>query len=88
MTGRQSALWAHGISGDWPIVLATIRAPAGLASVRQLLVAHKYWRTKGVRSDLVILNTKAHSYAQELHDQLTTIEMASGESSGTEEATR
>jgi cellobiose phosphorylase len=75
----QSALWVQGISGDWPIVLATIRAPAGLASVRQLLVAHKYWRTKGVRSDLVILNTKAHSYAQELHDQLMTIAMASGE---------
>jgi hypothetical protein len=38
----QSALWVHGISGDWPIVLATIRTPAGLASVRQLLVAHRY----------------------------------------------
>ena len=60
-------------------MLATIRAPAGLASVRQLLVAHRYWRTKGIRSDLVILNVKAHSYAQELHDQLTTIAMASGE---------
>ena len=79
VTRGQSALWAQGISGDWPIVLATIRAPAGVASVRQLLVAHRYWRTKGVRSDLVILNMKAHSYAQELHDQLTTIAMASGE---------
>lgn len=77
----QSALWTQGISGDWPIVLATIRAPAGVASVRQLLVAHKYWRTKGIRSDLVILNTKPHSYAQELHDQLMTIAMASGEGS-------
>ncbi len=81
VTRGQSALWAQGISGDWPIVLATIRAPVGLASVRQLLVAHKYWRTKGVRSDLVILNTKAHSYAQELHDQLMAITMASGEGS-------
>ncbi len=79
VTRGQSALWTQGISGDWPIVLATIRTPAGLASVRQLLVAHKYWRTKGVRSDLVILNTKAHSYAQELHDQLMTLAMGSGE---------
>ena len=78
-TGGQSALWAQGISGDWPIVLATIREPAGLASVRQLLVAHRYWRSKGIRSDLVILNTKTHSYAQELHDQLTTMAMSSGE---------
>ncbi|HEY9226170.1 MAG TPA: glucoamylase family protein, partial [Gemmatimonadaceae bacterium] len=79
VTLGQAALWAQGISGDWPIVLATIRAPAGLASVRQLLVAHRYWRSKGIRSDLVILNTKGHSYARELHDQLMTIAMSSGE---------
>ncbi len=72
----QEALWAQGISGDWPIVLATIRAVAGVASVRQLLAAHRYWRTKGIRSDLVILNAKPHSYAQELHDQLMTIAMS------------
>ena len=79
VTKGQSALWAQGISGDWPIVLATVRATAGLASVRQLLVAHKYWRTKGIRSDLVILNAKPHSYAQELHDQLVTMAIASSE---------
>ena len=43
---------------------------AGLPSVRQLLVAHKYWRMKGVTADLVILIDKAPSYAQELHDQI------------------
>ena len=78
-TQGQTALWAQGISGDWPIVLATIRAAAGVASVRQLLVAHRYWRMKGVRCDLVILNAKKHSYAQELHDQLMTVAMSSGE---------
>ncbi|GAC1652373.1 MAG: hypothetical protein NVS4B3_14480 [Gemmatimonadaceae bacterium] len=75
----QAALWAHGISGDWPIVLATIRDDAGLPSVRQLLVAHKYWRMKGVKSDLVILNAKAPSYVQELQDQLMAMTMASSE---------
>ena len=79
VTRGQTALWAQGISGDWPIVLATIRASAGVASVRQLLVAHRYWRMKGIRCDLVILNTKTHSYAQELHDQLMTVAMSSGE---------
>jgi cellobiose phosphorylase len=81
VTTGQAALWAQGISGDWPIVLATIRSPAGLASVRQLLVAHRYWRTKGVRCDLVVLNAKPHSYAQELQDQLVAMAMASGEGS-------
>ena len=79
VTRGQPALWAQGISGDLPIVLATVRAAVGLASVRQLLAAHKYWRTKGIRSDLVILNAKPHSYAQELHDQLVTMAMASSE---------
>ena len=50
-----------------------------LPSVRQLLAAHNYWRTKGIRSDLVILNAKPHSYPQELHDQLVTMAMASSE---------
>ncbi|MEO7183356.1 MAG: glucoamylase family protein [Gemmatimonadaceae bacterium] len=78
-TRGQQALWAHGISGDWPIVLATIRGSNGLPSVRQLLVAHKYWRMKGVRSDLIILNAKEPSYIQELQDQLTAMVIASTE---------
>ena len=75
----QSALWAHGISGDWPIVLATIRDANGLPSVRQLIAAHQYWRMKGVRSDLVILNARAPSYIQDLQDQITTMVVASSE---------
>ena len=75
----QSALWAHGISGDWPIVLATIRAEVGLPSVRQLLVAHNYWRTKGVKADLIILNAKEPSYIQELQDQITAMVVSSSE---------
>ena len=75
----QSALWAHGISGDWPIVVATIRAEVGLPSVRQLLVVHNYWRTKGVKADLVILNAKEPSYIQELQDQITAMVVSSTE---------
>ena len=77
----QSALWAQGISGDWPIVLGTIRDEAGLSSVRQLLSAHKYWRMKGVRCDLVILNARAPSYIQDLQDQLNTMVLSSSEGS-------
>ena len=75
----QSALWVHGISGDWPIVLATIRVDVGLPSVRQLLVAHNYWRTKGVKCDLIILNAKEPSYIQELQDQITAMVVSSSE---------
>ncbi|MDQ2767475.1 MAG: carbohydrate-binding protein, partial [Gemmatimonadota bacterium] len=75
----QRALWAHGISGDWPLVLATINDVSGLASVRQLLTAHKYWRMKGVTSDLVIVNTNEPSYIQDLSDQIVSIVRSSSE---------
>ena len=42
----QDALWAHGISGDNPILLAFVDSPAGLPTVRELLAAHHYWRLK------------------------------------------
>jgi cyclic beta-1,2-glucan synthetase len=75
----QETLWGQGISGDHPIVLGTISQQHGMSSVRQLLQAHHYWRTKGVVTDLVILNTHPASYMQELHDQLLTTVMASSE---------
>jgi len=75
----QRALWAHGISGDWPLVLATIGDATGLPSVRQLLTAHKYWRMKGVTADLVIVNTRDPSYVQDLNDQIVSIMRSSSE---------
>ncbi|MEO8226837.1 MAG: glucoamylase family protein, partial [Gemmatimonadota bacterium] len=69
-TRSQEALWAHGISGDLPILLATIDSSEGLATVVQLLQAHYYWRLHGVGVDLVILNTLPPSYLQELTDKL------------------
>ncbi len=59
-------LWAHGISGDLPILLVRIDAVDDVDVVRQLLQAHEYWRMKQVAVDLVILNEKAASYNQDL----------------------
>ena len=52
----QSALWAHGISGDLPIVLVSIKDLAGLVLVAQLLQALEFWQVKCLSVDLVILN--------------------------------
>jgi cyclic beta-1,2-glucan synthetase len=52
----QSALWSHGISGDLPIVLVSIKDPAGLGVVAQLLQALEFWQVKCLSVDLVILN--------------------------------
>ena len=69
-TLERSALWAHGISGDLPIVLARIDETEDLEIVRQLLRAHEYWRMKQLSSDLVVINEKSSSYAQELQGSL------------------
>jgi cyclic beta-1,2-glucan synthetase len=64
--GGRPALWAHGISGDVPIVLLRIEHVEDLAIARQLLQAHEYWRLKQLAVDLVILNERAASYVQDL----------------------
>jgi cyclic beta-1,2-glucan synthetase len=65
-----SALWGIGISGDHPILLAKIERLEEAPLVRQLLLAHQYWRSKGFRCDLVVLNTKPSAYASELDGKL------------------
>ncbi len=66
----QPSLWAHGISGDLPIVTLTIADTADIETARQIIVAHNYWRSKGLKCDLVILNEEAASYDQPLQEQL------------------
>ncbi|MBA3659127.1 MAG: hypothetical protein H0W67_05975, partial [Gemmatimonadales bacterium] len=69
--GSQAQLWSNGISGDWPILLATIDSAEGLPTMRQLLVAHQYWRRRGMMVDLVVLNILPSGYAQELNEKVT-----------------
>ncbi len=65
-----SGLWQIGISGDDPILLVTIDRLEEAPIVRQALLAHQYWRSKGFVSDLVILNTKPSAYSSELDGRL------------------
>jgi len=51
----QSGLWAYAISGDKPIILATVADFDQTGLVSQLLTAHTYLRAKGLDADLVIL---------------------------------
>jgi cyclic beta-1,2-glucan synthetase len=61
-----SVLWACGISGDLPIVLVQLDDASGLPVVKQLLRAHKFWATKRLAVDLVIMNDASASSAGEL----------------------
>lgn len=68
--GSQPLLWQLGISGDLPILLATIDSPDGLPTLRQLFTAHHYWARHGMKVDLVVLNARGATYLQELNDQI------------------
>ncbi len=75
--GGPALLWAHGISGDLPIVLVRIDDVEDLEIVRQLLRAHEYWRMKQLAVDLVILNERHASYTQDLQASLEALVRAS-----------
>jgi cyclic beta-1,2-glucan synthetase len=66
----QLALWAHGVSGDLPILLALIGAASDIEQVNQLLRAQAYWQARGLAADLVILNTAAPAAAAPLQAAL------------------
>ncbi len=65
-----SALWGAGISGDLPIALVRISEEEEGPFVTQMLHAQEYWRQKRLAVDLVILNERVSSYAQELQKAL------------------
>jgi cyclic beta-1,2-glucan synthetase len=67
----QQNLWGQGISGDLPIVLLRVADVASLSLVRQVLNAQAYWRVKGLRADIVILNEHAADYLDEMQNLLT-----------------
>src|SRR3984885_327750 len=74
----QAALWAHGVSGDSPIVLALIGAEADIEAVNQLMRAQTYWQAKGLAADLVILNTAASAGAATLSAALEALIKSKG----------
>jgi cyclic beta-1,2-glucan synthetase len=69
----QSGLWGHGLSGDVPILLVRVGELLGLPLVGLLIAAHRYWRKKGSRLDLVILDKQSTGYEQPLRDNLFQI---------------
>ncbi len=57
--GGAPVLWSCGISGDRPIVLLRIAARSGLARVHEILQAQRYWQSKRLGVDVVLLNFAA-----------------------------
>jgi cyclic beta-1,2-glucan synthetase len=69
----QQHLWGHGISGDLPIVLLRASEGSALPLARQLLAAQQYWRVKGLRADVVLLNEHPADYLDEMQTLLSAL---------------
>ncbi len=69
----QSKLWAHGISGDNPLLVVTVRDLHETDIIRQALIAHTFWLLRGLKVDLVILNEEEPSYERPIHQQINRI---------------
>jgi cyclic beta-1,2-glucan synthetase len=69
----QPGLWRHSISGDLPILLVRVRGPEALGLVREVLQAQEYWRLKGLRADVVILNEEPPGYLADAQTHLTAL---------------
>jgi cyclic beta-1,2-glucan synthetase len=66
----QSALWQYSISGDLPMLAATVAESRSMPLVRELLLAQTYWRLRGFKADLILLNQESSSYDRPLHQQI------------------
>jgi cyclic beta-1,2-glucan synthetase len=69
----QSGLWPYTISGDYPILLVKIENDEETQLVNDVLRAHAYWRKRGLKIDLVIMNRRETGYSQELHNQIARL---------------
>lgn len=78
----QNKLWGHGISGDNPILLVTIEDIYNLDVVHSALLAHAFWRLRGLKTDIVILNKEKTSYEQPLNEHLLRLTQTYAQYSG------
>ncbi|WP_114965120.1 GH36-type glycosyl hydrolase domain-containing protein [Alkalilacustris brevis] len=66
----QPDLWAHGISGDAPILALRVGEGRARSLTAMLLAAHKLWRNSGLRIDLVILHEGIPGYVEPVRERL------------------
>lgn len=66
----QKDLWAYGISGDLKIAMVDIQNNEEMNLAIAMIKMHKYWRSKGLKTDLIIYNNEKISYDQPLQKEI------------------
>jgi cyclic beta-1,2-glucan synthetase len=69
-TLAQPGLWAFGISGDYPILLVRLKRSEDFDLLGEAVLAHTYWRKRGLMIDLVIFSQRETSYEQDFKNRI------------------
>jgi len=67
---RQSDLWKYGISGDFPIILATIKDVNDIYVIKQILKAYEFFKLKNIEVEIVILNEENYRYDNYVKEEI------------------
>ena len=62
-------VWKYGISGNNPIVTVELFEECDLKLLEQVLRAHEFWRYKGIKTDVVVLNSEMTDYNSPVADK-------------------
>ena len=73
MQSIKNTLWSYGISGDNPIVSIIIKDYEDINIIYDVIKAHEYWETKGIVTDLVIINKEGIKYEHPIWDSINDI---------------
>jgi cyclic beta-1,2-glucan synthetase len=74
-SGGAPVLWSCGISGDRPMVLLRVAAASALAQVHEVFLAQRYWQSKQLGADVVLLNVATND-GDSLHAELDKLAQA------------
>lgn len=69
-TLAQPGLWAFGISGDYPILVVRVKGSEDFELLGEAVLAHTYWRKRGLMIDLVIFSQRETSYEQDFKNRI------------------
>ncbi len=67
---KQSDLWRYGISGDLPIILVKMKNANDVQSLKEVLKAYEYFRTKNVETEIVIMDEEKYSYENYVREEI------------------
>ena len=67
---KKSELWKYGISGEIPIILASIKDINDLYMVTEVLKMYEFFRTKNIKVEIVFLDEENYSYENYVRSEI------------------